>query len=212
MPSTTHFSEVRPSMPTGPRAWNLSVLMPISAPRPYSKPSAKRVLAFQQAFAGVAGAVLLRLGVVGHLDRHGQVAGVVHIGVAVAVQVLDDGHLGIAADALDQALAAARDDHVHILRHGNQLAHGLAVGGLHQLHRIGGRPASASACCTSAQRLVGLDGLGAAAQDAGVAALDGQAGGLDGDVGPALVRSCRTRRWARASGPRGCRWAAASCR
>ena len=32
-------------MPTGPRAWNLSVLMPISAPSPYSKPSAKRVLA-----------------------------------------------------------------------------------------------------------------------------------------------------------------------
>ena len=33
-------------MPTGPRAWNLSVLMPISAPRPYSNPSANRVLAF----------------------------------------------------------------------------------------------------------------------------------------------------------------------
>jgi hypothetical protein len=45
-PSTTHFIEVSPSRPTGPRAWNLSVLMPISAPRPYSKPSAKRVLAF----------------------------------------------------------------------------------------------------------------------------------------------------------------------
>ena len=43
-PSTTHFSDVSPSSPTGPRAWNLSVLMPISAPRPYSKPSAKRVL------------------------------------------------------------------------------------------------------------------------------------------------------------------------
>ncbi len=27
-------AEVGPSMPTGPRAWNLSVLMPISAPRP----------------------------------------------------------------------------------------------------------------------------------------------------------------------------------
>src|SRR5207237_6013561 len=42
-PSTIHFIDVRPSSPTGPRAWNLSVLMPISAPRPYSKPSAKRV-------------------------------------------------------------------------------------------------------------------------------------------------------------------------
>src|SRR5574343_1908578 len=52
----------------------------------------------EQAFAGVAGAVFLGLGVVGHLDRHGDVARVVHIGVAVAVQVLDDGHLGFGAD------------------------------------------------------------------------------------------------------------------
>src|SRR4029077_4192535 len=42
-PSTTYFCEVRPSRPTGPRACSLSVEMPISAPRPYSKPSAKRV-------------------------------------------------------------------------------------------------------------------------------------------------------------------------
>jgi hypothetical protein len=31
--------------PQGPRAWNLSVLMPISAPRPNWPPSLKRVLA-----------------------------------------------------------------------------------------------------------------------------------------------------------------------
>jgi hypothetical protein len=57
--------------------------------------------------------------------------------VAVAVQVLDHRHLGLAADALDQALAAARDDHVHVLGHGDQLADGGAVGGLHQLHAVG---------------------------------------------------------------------------
>src|SRR4030067_444661 len=45
-PSTMNFTEVRPSRPTGPRACSLSVEMPISAPRPYSKPSAKRVEAF----------------------------------------------------------------------------------------------------------------------------------------------------------------------
>src|SRR5207249_11192685 len=45
-PSTTNFCVVRPSSPTGPRACSLSVEMPISAPRPYSKPSAKRVEAF----------------------------------------------------------------------------------------------------------------------------------------------------------------------
>src|SRR5690554_2317827 len=42
-PNTTYFSLVSPSSPTGPRACSLSVEMPISAPRPYSKPSAKRV-------------------------------------------------------------------------------------------------------------------------------------------------------------------------
>src|SRR5258706_7587656 len=46
LPNTTYFCEVRPSRPTGPRACSLSVEMPISAPRPYSKPSAKRVEAF----------------------------------------------------------------------------------------------------------------------------------------------------------------------
>src|SRR5574338_340509 len=43
LPNTIHFWLVSPSRPTGPRAWILSVEMPISAPRPYSKPSAKRV-------------------------------------------------------------------------------------------------------------------------------------------------------------------------
>ena len=42
-PSTTHFCDVRPSRPTGPRACSLSVEMPISVSRPYSKLSAKRV-------------------------------------------------------------------------------------------------------------------------------------------------------------------------
>ena len=40
-PSTMYFTEVRPSRPTGPRAWNLSVEIPISAPGRIQKPSAK---------------------------------------------------------------------------------------------------------------------------------------------------------------------------
>src|SRR5260364_39621 len=42
-PRTIYFTEVSPSRPTGPRACSLSFETPISAPRPYSKPSAKRV-------------------------------------------------------------------------------------------------------------------------------------------------------------------------
>ena len=142
----------------------------------------------QQAFGGVAGAVLLRLGVVDHAQRHRQVAGRVNEHMAVAVQVLDHRHPGLAADALDQALAAARDDDVDKLGHRDQLADGGAVGGLHQLHRVFGQAGLGQRLAHQCrQRTVGMDGLGAAAQYAGVAALDRQAGGLDGDVGAALV-------------------------
>ena len=101
------------------------------------------------------------------LHRHVEVGRVVDVDVAVAVQVLDDRHLGLAADALDQALAAARDDHVDVLRHGDQLAHGLAVGGLHQLHRLGRQAGLGQRLLHQPrQRLVRFDRFRAAAQDA----------------------------------------------
>ena len=141
------------------------------APQEFGRDGARH----QQAFGGVAGAVLLRLGVVGHLHGQVEVARVVHIGVAVAVQVLDHGHLGLGADALDQALAAARDDDVDELGHGDELAHGGAVGCGHQLHRLARQAGAFKRLLHQrGQRLVGVDGLAAAAQDAGVAALDAQ--------------------------------------
>ena len=91
----------------------------------------------QQPFSGVAGAVLLGLGVVSHVHGHGHVAKVIDIHMAVAVQVFDDRHFGVAADALNQTLAAARNDDVDKLRHGDQHADGFAVGAGHQLHRVG---------------------------------------------------------------------------
>ena len=42
-----------PSRPTGPRAWSLLVETPTSAPKPYRKPSAKRVEAFDEDPRGV---------------------------------------------------------------------------------------------------------------------------------------------------------------
>ena len=141
----------------------------------------------QQALAGVAGAVLLGLGVVGHGHRHRDVAGVVHIGVAVAVEVLDHRHPGFAADPLDQTLAAARDDHVHMLGHGDQVADGRAVGGGDHLHRVGGQAGFFQGPLHQrGQRLVGIDRLRSSPQDGRVAALDRQAGRLDRHVGPAL--------------------------
>lgn len=100
----------------------------------------------------------------------------------------DHRHLGLAADALDQALAAARDDHVDVFGHADQRADRGAVGGFHHLHG-GGRQAGLGQALLDAagDRLVGVDRLGAAAQDGRVAGLQAQAGGVDGHVRPRLV-------------------------
>ena len=142
----------------------------------------------EQRLGGVARAHLLRLGVVDDRERHRQVGGGVDVDVAVAVEVLEHRHLRLARDALDQALAAARDDEVDRLRRGDQMADRGAVGGRTSCTASGGRPASASAACTSAaEREVRAQRLRAAAQDAGVAALDRERRRLDRHVRPALV-------------------------
>jgi hypothetical protein len=145
-------------------------------------------LVHEQRLGGVAWAQLLRLGVVDDGQRHVEVGRRVDVDMAVAVEVLDDGDPGLARDALDQALAAARDDHVDRFRRCDEVADDGAVGGRHQLHRIG-RQAGLFERVLHERRQgeVGLQRLRAAAQDAGVAALDGQRGGLDRHVGPALV-------------------------
>ena len=108
--------------------------------------------------------------------------------MAVAVQVFDDGHPGVPADALNQPLAAARNDHVDKLRHGDQVAHRVPVGGGHQLHHIAGQASLRQRLLHQrCQRLVRLDRLGAAAQNTGVAAFDGQAGRFNRDVGAAFI-------------------------
>ena len=130
----------------------------------------------------------MRLSVVGHRHRHGDVAGVVHIDVAIAVQVFDDRHFGLAADALDQALATAWNNHVHILRHGDQEADGFPVGAWHKLHRIGGQVSfDQSLLHQPGQGLVRFDGFRAAAQNAGVATFDGERRGFNRHIRPALV-------------------------
>ena len=108
--------------------------------------------------------------------------------MAVAIQVLDHRHPGIAADPLDQALAAPGDDHIHVLGHGDQFTHGGAVRGLDHLHRrfrqTGGPQPLAHTGCDG---LVGADGLGTAPQDGGIAGFQAQTGGIDGHVGTGFV-------------------------
>ena len=76
LPNTTYFNDVKPSSPTGPRACSLSLEMPISAPRPYSNPSAKKVgvlsiteLESTSAYKGIPLAATTAVALAEHHDR-----------------------------------------------------------------------------------------------------------------------------------------------
>ena len=133
----------------------------------------------QQRLHRVAGAIALRFGVDRDRDCLFHVGLPVNIDMADAVQMLDHRHLGIFGHEFDQALAAARDHHVHILRHGQQLAHGLAVGGVQHLHRVGGQAGVLERLFHAARDgEIGIQRLAAAAQDAGVAGFQAQRRGV----------------------------------
>ena len=67
---------------------------------------------------------------------------------------------------------------------------------MHQLHSIGRQAAVGQGLLHQpGQGLVGLDRLGAPAQNAGVATLDRQAGSLDGHIGPALEDHAKYANW-----------------
>ncbi|MNZ18866.1 hypothetical protein D3C78_358860 [compost metagenome] len=137
----------------------------------------------QQGFHRTANTVTVSLGVESNAQGLVQVRVLGNIDVTDAVQVLDDRHTGIAADAFDQATAAPRDDDIDKLRHADQRANRLTVGGLDHLNH-GGRQAGLGKATLNAgsDGAVGVNGLGAAAQDGGVAGLQAQAGGIDGHV------------------------------
>jgi len=108
--------------------------------------------------------------------------------MADAVEVLDHRHAGVAADALNQALATAGDDHIHILGHADQRTHRSPVGGFHDLHR-GSRQTRLPEPRgdTGGDRTVRGQRLGPAAQDRGIRRLQAETGRLHGDVGARLV-------------------------
>jgi len=90
--------------------------------------------------------------------------------VAVAVEVLDHRHARFGQQARNQALAAARDDDVDELAHGDQLADRGAVGGIDDLHALGGQAGGLQAFLDQrGDGAVGADGFRTAAQDGGVA-------------------------------------------
>ena len=90
----------------------------------------------EQAFRRVAGARTLDLRVVKDRKRHREIGLVVHVDVADALVVLEDGDERRLAHRADQALAAARDRHIHVLRHPHERAHARVVRRLHKQHRV----------------------------------------------------------------------------
>ncbi|KAG1539762.1 hypothetical protein G6F50_014453 [Rhizopus delemar] len=126
----------------------------------------------QQGFHGAADAVAIGLGVEGNAVRLVRIGRGVDIDMAVAVQMLDEGHAGFLRQAGDQALAAARHDDVDVFGHGDELAYGGAVGGGHDLHGVlrqaGGGQARLH---DSAQGNVGVQRFATPAQDGGIAGL-----------------------------------------
>src|SRR5689334_4655662 len=136
----------------------------------------------------IAGRVALRLRVVGDADRHVGVGARVDVDVAYAVQMLQHRHARLARDALDQRLAAARYDDVHVRLVGYQVADRRTIRGVDQLHAVRGQPRLAQARGDAASdRAVAVDRLGAAAQDRRVARLEAQPRRIRGDVRPRLV-------------------------
>jgi len=147
-----------------------------------------QVRVHQQGFGGPADAGAAHLGVEHDGARLVQVRRAVDVGMADALQVLEQGHLAFRRDPFDQGFAAARHDHVDDPGHGEHLAHRGAVGGGHALDRRGGQARSLEPV-----HQTGVDGGGrgeafrAAAQDRGVAGLEAQRAGVGGDVGAAFV-------------------------
>ena len=116
------------------------------------------------------------------------IGAVVDVDVADAVEVLDHRDARLARQALDQLLAAARDDDVDVIGERHERADRGAVGGVDQLHAGLGqcRVAQAGAHAGS-DGAVGNERLRAAAQDAGVAGLDAQCRRVGGHVRPRFV-------------------------
>ena len=143
----------------------------------------------QQRFRRAAHAGAPQLGVQHDVLRHLQVRLPVHIHVADALEMSDHRHARLLLHALDQIPAAARHDHVDVVRHlGEHVAHRRAIDGRHPLDAPGRQAGDAQALLqTGVDGRIGIRALRTAAQDHAVARLQAQTAGIGRDVRPALV-------------------------
>ena len=126
----------------------------------------------QQGLHGVADAGALGFGVDHDLLRHDQICVLFHVGVAVADPGLQHRHRGVLHHRPDQPGAAPGDQHVDEFVHLQHDVDRFPVSGIHQLDRSRRQPgAGGRAADHLGDRLVGVEGLGAAPQDHGVPCL-----------------------------------------
>ena len=139
----------------------------------------------QQGLHSAAGAITLGFGI----DHDGycllKIRSVINIHVTVAVKMLDDRHLCVGTDSLDQTLATTRHDDINKLRHSNQLGHRVPVRAINYLNDIyvqpGGRQTFPDA---RSDRLIGQQRLRAPSEDGSVAGLETEAGRFTGHIRP----------------------------
>ena len=143
----------------------------------------------QQGFGRAADAGPPHLGVDDNLLRHVEIGRAVDIDMAQTLEMGEDRHAGFLLDARNEAFAATRNDHVdRSIEPGKKRTHGGAIGGRHELDRIGrqaGRNEALDQAGMNETRRIG--GIGAAAQDDGIAGLKAQSTGIGRHVRPALI-------------------------
>ena len=99
--------------------------------------------------------------------------------MAHAVQVLNHRNARFAHQPLDQTLAAARHDHIHVFLHGDEFAHGSAIRRFNHLnHRLRQTSRCETFAHTGGNRLIGMQRFRAAAQNRRVAGFQAQPGGI----------------------------------
>ncbi len=112
----------------------------------------------------------------GDLHGHAHVRILVDVEVAVAVEVADDRHARFFLYALDQALSAARDDDVDVLRHARKhVAHRCAIRRRDELNARLREPSRTQARKQSRMdRAIGIHAFRTTAKNDGVARLQAQ--------------------------------------
>ena len=143
----------------------------------------------EQRLGGAAHADAAHLGVDGDPLRHVEIGGGMNIDVADALEMGEHRHARLHLDAADQALAAARHDHIDgAVEPGEHQPDGGAVAGRHHLDRFrrqAGLGQTLDEAAVDGAR--GTIGVGAAAQDRGIARLEAERPGIGGHVRPALI-------------------------